>query len=497
MEKEIKRFKPDGVKKNLFFQFFYQVIILVIPLILAPYLTRTLGDTALGIYSYTLSIAQIFVVVANLGIAKYGQRLIVEKRDDDEKLRKSFWSLFLVHFIISTIISLCFVCFCFIPGLQDSKIYLLQSFYVVSSIFDITWLFFGLENFKSVVIKNILIKTFELILILILIKTTTDLWLYTLIMSLSSLIGMVVLLPSAIKRIKPIRFNIIDCREHIKPLLILFIASVAGFLFSFFDKTLLGLFSTKENVAYYEYSNKIILVPRTIASVISTVMYSRACFFIQHNKIEEAKKFRRYSILFIYFISFASIFGLIGVGPLFSTLYYGEEFSICGLIIMALSPTILITSLADLLRTQILIPMHKDFEYTIISLVSAILNIIISIILIPPLGVFGVVVGSLFAEGLALILQLVICRKQIDLVKSSLLTIPFMLIGLIMLVSIYFLGKAMPDSLLKLLVQVGVGGVLFFILSFVYLIFIYKEKKDIRLLFTKVKMKIFKSKEEK
>ena len=67
-----EKIQGDSVKKNLSFQFIYQVLILVLPLVLAPYLTRTLGDTALGVYSYSYSIGQIFVVLANLGISKYG-----------------------------------------------------------------------------------------------------------------------------------------------------------------------------------------------------------------------------------------------------------------------------------------------------------------------------------------------------------------------------------------------------------------------------------------
>ena len=86
--------KSDGLKKNLFFQFSYQFIVLVVPLIMAPYLTRTLGKEAIGIYSYTYSIAYYFVLVCMLGIVKHGQRIIASVKDDPIQLRKTFWSLF-------------------------------------------------------------------------------------------------------------------------------------------------------------------------------------------------------------------------------------------------------------------------------------------------------------------------------------------------------------------------------------------------------------------
>ena len=274
-----EKIQGDSVKKNLSFQFIYQVLILVLPLVLAPYLTRTLGDTALGVYSYSYSIGQIFVVLANLGISKYGQRIIAEKKGNVIELRKVYWSLFTVHAVVSAFVFAAYMVFAFACGGNDRVVFLLQGFYVLSAFFDITWFYYGIEKFNGVVIRNTIVKAAEFVLIFLFVKSPDDLWKYTLIMALSILLGMVVLLPPTFKYVKPIRFSFADCKMHVSPLMVLFIASVATLLFTFFDKTLLGIFSTKENVAYYEYSNKIVLVPRTIATVISTVMYSRACVF--------------------------------------------------------------------------------------------------------------------------------------------------------------------------------------------------------------------------
>ena len=62
MSKGVQR---EGVKKNFLYQFIYQSLLLIIPLIISPFLTRTLGDTSLGNYSYVNSIAYYFVLFAN------------------------------------------------------------------------------------------------------------------------------------------------------------------------------------------------------------------------------------------------------------------------------------------------------------------------------------------------------------------------------------------------------------------------------------------------
>ena len=209
-------------------------------------------------------------------------------------------------------------------------------------------------------------------------------------------------------------------------------------------------------------------------------MYSRACVFISRNELSEAKKYRTFSLLFIYFISFASIFGLLSVGDLFVNIYYGESFLECVGIINMLSSTILIVALADVVRTQILIPMHKDKEYMIITIISAVLNVAVSMLLLGPIGVYGVVIGSILSETISLVLISLICRKQIDWKEAFVLAVPFVIIGIAMYFSVRLVTLFISDSLFTLLIEVLVGAFVYISLSAVYLLFIYKDKETIR-----------------
>ena len=92
----------------------YQFVILVVPMIVSPYLTRTLGATSLGAYSYTYSIAYYFVVFAMLGINKHGQRIISQRKNELIELRKTFWSLYSVHFVTSALFLVLFAYLCIV-----------------------------------------------------------------------------------------------------------------------------------------------------------------------------------------------------------------------------------------------------------------------------------------------------------------------------------------------------------------------------------------------
>ena len=154
--------EKESLAKNFIFQLLYQIVVIVIPMFLAPYLTRTLQETALGIYSYVHSISYYFVVIANLGISKYGQRLIAQNRENNIKLRKAFWSLFFFHAIFSFVIIIFYYIFIFIFVKSYFIVYYLEGIFVLSALFDITWFFYGLENFKNVVTKNLIIKNISL-----------------------------------------------------------------------------------------------------------------------------------------------------------------------------------------------------------------------------------------------------------------------------------------------------------------------------------------------
>lgn len=474
--------KAQSVKKNFTFQILYQIVILVIPLVVSPYLTRTLGDTALGIYSYTYSIAYYFVMFAMLGISRHGQRIIAARRDDKQLLAKTFWSLYFVHAIFSVIAVLAFIIFVLIWGGEYSSTYTIQIIYVASALFDITWLFYGLENFKSVVIKNFVLKIAECIAIFCFVKTNNDLWLYTLIMSLSICLGQAVMFPQAIKYIKPVKFSVDNVKEHFKPLFVLFIAVVAASSYTIFNKTLLGLMSTTENVAYYEYSNKIINIPKTIISVICTVMFPRACSSIAKGDIQGAQKYMDYSLHFTCFLGLGAIFGLCGISNLFAVLYYGEDFAICGDVIIALAPNIFIIELGNIIRTQYMVPNHMDMHLNICYIINAIINLTLSIILIPILGIYGAIIGTVAAEISGIIYQLILCRKFLKYSKVIKSMIPYIIAGIAMFGIIYLIRMYMNSSIIDLCIQFLAGGLVYCLLCGIYLWFFSPIKDNVKAL---------------
>ena len=166
--------KKHGIGANMLIQGIYQFVILGVPLVISPYLTRVLGSESLGVYTYSQSIAYYFVVAAMLGINRHGQRAISAAVDDKRKLCRTFWSLYSVHAAFSVLAAAAYAVFLIFADVENKHIFAIQMLYVLSALFDITWLFYGLENFLSVVIKNTAIKVVELVCIFSFVKSAED-----------------------------------------------------------------------------------------------------------------------------------------------------------------------------------------------------------------------------------------------------------------------------------------------------------------------------------
>ena len=82
-------------------------------------------------------------------------------------------------------------------------------------------------------------------------------------------------------------------------------------LYTFFDKILLGLMLSKESVAYYEYSDKIVYLPKAFITIISTVLFPKSCQYAAMHDYNGMHKNIDISITVSNLIGFAAFFGLI------------------------------------------------------------------------------------------------------------------------------------------------------------------------------------------
>ena len=465
----------ESVKTNFLYSAFYQVLALVLPLITTPYVSRVFGAEYLGIYSYNNTIAQYFVIFAMLGLTNYGNRAVAMVRDNQNELNKTFSEIYTMQIVTGL---LCLLLYIFYAAFISKEYHIysqILSLYVLSAVFDINWLFFGLEKFKYTVTRNSIIKISSVVLILTLVKTKDDLWIYTSIYAISTLLSSIALWPYARKEIKYSIPHPKDVIKHLKPNIIMFIPVIAISVYKYMDKLMLGSFS-KIETGYYENVEKIMTVALGFITAFGNVMLPRMSNMVANNDIVSVKKAISKSMRFILGMSCSMAFGLAAIAPEFVTLYFGDGFAPCIKIMVALTPTMVFQSWANVIRTEYLIPFKRDNIYVASVITGAVVNFLINYCLIPKFGALGAVAGTIIAELSVAIIQTHASRRELDCRGYLIEGVPFVIFGSIMYMCVRFVSGFKMAAVINLLIEIVIGAFVYLLLWGCYEL-IFKRKR--------------------
>lgn len=452
------------IKENLSYQTIYQVINILIPLITTPYVSRVLGTYGLGIFSYTLSIVSIFTLFAMLGFINYGTRTIAECGKDIIKRSDYFWNIYFLQFIMSIVALVMYFLYLSIFNVNNMIISFFQVLYIFATLFDISWLFFGIEDFKTTIRINILIRVLSVILIFTFVNSTKDLWLYCLIMS-GSIFFSNLLLWFFIKNIVCISYikkiNKTKIISHIKPTLILFIPILAMSAYHIMDKTMLGILSNFNQSGLYYNADKIINLPLGIISGIQTVMLPRVTSIVSNGDNEKSNKILKLSIELITVLTTAMAFGVSAISPIFVPIFFGADFKGSIPLIITLSPVFIIKGFSFTARMQYLIPNHKENIFIKSVFFGAFINLVINVLLIPKYQAMGAVIGTLIAELSACIWQYYYMSKEMEILDTIIDSLKYSIFGLFMAVAVYYTGNLFNMHVVGLIFQILIGALIY------------------------------------
>lgn len=406
-----------SISKNYFYNLFYQILVIVMPLITTPYLSRVLGAEAIGIYSYTLSIVTYFILFGTLGISMYGQREIAYVQDEEKKRSKVFWEVVLLKVIMMTI-SIAVFWFTYGSGNQYKIYYRILTIELISQCIDISWFFQGIEEFKKTVIRNSIVKLLFAISIFIFVKSPNDLIKYIIIIACANLLGNLSLWMYVPKYIRKIKIKELQIFKHLKPTIMLFIPQIAIQIYTVLDKTMLGqMIENKAEVGYYEQAQKVVKLLLTIVTSLGTVMVPRMASTFAKGDNEQLKKYMYNSFQFVFSLSFPIMGGIILVSKEFVPIFFGQGYDKVILLINIIVPIILFIGLSSIIGTQFLLPTKKQKEYTISVIAGAIFNFIFNLIFIKKYESIGASITTVIAELLVTTVQFYFIRNFIEIKK--------------------------------------------------------------------------------
>lgn len=455
-----------SVKKNYLYNLLYQMTTVLLPIITMPYVSRILKDEGISINAITNANTQYFILIGSLGVTIYATKKIATIRDNVEKLRRTFWEIFLIQFI-GCLIS--YVIFAFTLGSnnQYGVYYMLQGFFILSSAVDTSWYFLGIENFKNASIRSFLVKVTSVILIFIFVKTSADLGKYIFINSFTMFIGQLIMwfyIDKELLKIK--KSGRIHPYKHFMPILALFVPQIATQVYTVLDKTMIDVFSNTLQVGYYDQSQKIIRILLSIVTSLGTVMLPKIANLYSKNEHEEVKKYLRKAFTVISFLTIPIAFGIMGVSDRFIPMFFGADFVSSVSLTKVSSVLVIIIGLGNVFGTQYMLATGKNREYTKSVCIGAAVNVVLNVILIPRYSALGAVIATVSAELAIASTQLWYSKEVVDFswIKA---TYKYWISGVIMLVIVRILGNSDGIKILVLIRQIVIGAGVYFSLLLV------------------------------
>ena len=463
------KIKKHSMGTNYIFHTLYQVLTMLTPLITTPYISRVLLAEGVGAYSYTYTIAQYFIMFGNFGFSTYGQIEIAKCRNDEKKRINTFWELFIMRTCVFTLSLIGYALFVVFSS-EYQTLYIILSAFLVASYIDISWYYFGQDDFKSVSIRNIFVKIIGIVGIFVFVKTKEDLWKYVLILSVSTLIGSIVMWPGIKGSIKLPILKELRFRRHIRPTIEYFIPNIATSIYTMVDKTMIGFFTEGDTQnGYYEQAHKIEQMVVQILLSISVVARSKMANLFAEKKFKEAQEVIDASIKNILFLSIPMSIGMIAVAEDLVLWFLGEDFISCIILVQLFALLLIIIGLSNCVSNMYLLPNNMQNKFTVGVYTGAVINVICNLILIPRLGALGATVSSVFSEFIILIVFFGSSSKFFKLWRYKRDIFLYMFASAMMFVAIKILDAVhWTSGMLELIIKIVVGIILYFVVLLLF-----------------------------
>ena len=398
------------ILKNYFYNLSYQILVVILPIITTPYITRIFNSQELGDYGYYSSIVTYFILLATLGVANYGTKVISGNRYE---ISKNFWGIYSLQFS-ATILSIslyCVFCLC-LPFMQYPVAYIL-GLSLVSKGLDISWLFQGLEDFRKITVRNITVKLVGVTSIFLFVKSENDIYLYVFLLTIFELLGQLSMWIPAREFIGRPHFNIEYAKCHLKPIIMLFLPQIAISLYVTLDRTMLGALASTKDVGIYDQALKLVNILLTLVTSLGSVMLPRVAGLLSSGDKRAVNKMHEMSFLIYNLVIFPIMAGMLIVNDDFVQFFLGQDFQDARYAIAIMIFRMFFIGWTNIMGIQILIPHNRNKEFMISTTAPAIISVGLNLLFLPKLGYIGAAIVSVLTEALVWAIQLYFTRRYL------------------------------------------------------------------------------------
>lgn len=436
--------KKKSLGVNAFLNGLRSILNLLFPLITFPYISRVLSVSGIGIYNFSNTYINYFVLIAGLGIATYAVREGAKYRDNKARINEFASQIFSLN-MIATIIAyiLLLLSLIIFKNLHNYvSCILIFSIQILFTTLGTEWIYTIYEDYAYITVRSIIFKIISIVLLFLLVRKPEDYLIYAAI-TVFSAVGSNLLNFIHARNFVHIRLTTkTNWKYHLKPILVIFASAIAVTIYVSSDTTILGLLKDDYAVGIYSTSVKMYQMAQGLLAAAVTVTIPRLAFLWGKKRISEYNQVLSRVFDFLGVIILPAIVGLIMLSREVVLIIAGQKYLPSVNSLRIISWAIILSMFSWIFSDCVLIPAKRENLVLRNTIVTAAENIILNFILIPFMSYDGTSLSTVIAEFTVMVMNGYSCWdiiKPVILKKDTLKNLLDSIIGCVGIVVVCLL----------------------------------------------------------
>lgn len=389
-----------SIKTNYIFNLINTVSSFIFPVITFPYASRIMLAEGIGLVNFYQSIIQYLSLLTCLGIPMYAIREIAKVRDDPQECSKTTLEILSLHLFLTFLGYLIsyILCLSVIKIQANIPLFIILSLTLILTTIGCEWFYQGIEDFKYITIRGLIVKIAAVIVLFTMVKTQEDILWYGGYCVIGVLGGNIFNFIRLRKFIHFTHLKNLHPFKHLKPALHIFLLNLIISLYVNLNSVMLGFLKDSESVGFFTAATRLSQIILGIVSALGTVMLPRLSHLAANNEMDEFNRLAQKAVQFMFAITLPLSIGCFFIAPYIIPIFCGMSYQPAIKTLQIISPAVFFIALSNIIGIQILYPQKQETKVIQSTAIGAITNIVLNFALIPQFSHLGAAISTLCAE---------------------------------------------------------------------------------------------------
>lgn len=436
---EERRLPLANIRHNLAYSALLTMSTYLVPLILFPYISRVLGIENIGRIDTIDNLMDYCILFSMMGLTSVGIREIAKNKDNPETLGQTFTDLFALNLCSTLLIAAVFgVAVWLSPRLQDYGLLVgIGLCKLIANLFWIEWLYTGLEDFRYITLRSLILRTLFVISVFLLVRTQCDAAVYY-----ALFVGITVGNAVCNWYHKRTYLHWDLRRAHLRRYLIpFFMLGLFAMLSAFYTKLslpVLSFLTDDHEAGSYATATRVFQVIIALVSALAGVMIPRMSVLMKEGQFDQVRSYTDTSFRLLFWfaapvICFTEIFA-----PDIIRIFAGSGFDDAILPMRIVMLQLIVVGAEQIVVRQLLIPYRSDRAIVRAGILGVAVWLALTIALVPLWHSVGTCIVWIAAELTVLVVATIETRRSLDVsfpfrlfLLSCLYAVPYIMAGLL------------------------------------------------------------------